>query len=215
MYATFNENMEKHRILIWNAADDQLVQPRIETYGYTAEVLDAGKALWAQTDLMGKKQDTELDEQKAATNIFNEAYQQAVSEIKRLKKLARLAFEGNSNAWNMLKLDKLNITRFEDWQSDAELVCTNLLANAEWLTSMQTFGYTTESITALQGKVTNLKSLQQDQQREMGDTQQATDDKWKSYEELKNWCYKLKEIAKIEFEDDPQLLEKLGILVRS
>ena len=215
MYATFNENLENYRILIWNAEDDPLIQPRLANYGYTAEKFQEGKDLWAQTDLLGKKQDQEMSEQKAATNIFNEAWNQAISEVKRLKKLARLAFQDDDSAWNMLKLEKLNISRFEDWQADAELVCSNLLANAGWVTSMQTFGYTTESITALKGRVEALKCLQQNQQREVGDAQQATDDKWKSFEELKNWCYKLREIAKIEFEDDPQLLEKLGILARS
>ena len=67
MAKSFNENMEKHRILIWNAADDQLIQPRIQTYGYTAEILDEGKALWTRTDSLDKKRDIEQGEQKAAT----------------------------------------------------------------------------------------------------------------------------------------------------
>ena len=215
MYTTFNENMEKHRILIWNASDDLLIQPRLENYGYTIDALQAGKDLWTRTDGFDKKQDQEMSEQKSATNSFNEAWQKEVSEIKRLKKLARLVFETNSTAWDMLKLKVLNISRFENWQANAELVCTNLLANSAWITSMQSFGYTAESITAIKDRIEALKGLQQGQKREMGDAQQATDNKWKSYDELRNWCYKLLEVAKIEFEDDPQLLEKLGILARS
>lgn len=215
MYTTFNENMEKYRILLWNASDDSRIQVRLALYSYTEEKFNQGKELWQQTDSFGKMQDKEKNEQKEATNQFNEAWQQSISEIKRFKKLARLVFDNKPAAWNMLKLDTLNIAKFADWYADTDLAYSNILEHGEWLSSMQTFGYTNESITTQQTKLEMLKGLQQTQQQEIGDAQQATDDKWNSYNQLKDFCYKLREVAKIEFESDPQLLEKLGILVRS
>ncbi len=215
MYTTFNENMGMHRILIWNASDDSRIQVRLALYGYTEEKFTQGKELWQQTDSFGKTQDKEKNEQKEATNQFNEAWQQSISEVKRFKKLARLVFDNKPAAWNMLKLDTLNIAKFADWYADTDLVYSSILEHSEWLTAMQIFGYTSESLIAQQTKLKRLKSLQQTQQREIGDAQQATDEKWNSYNLLKDFCYKLREVAKIEFESDPQLLEKLGILVRS
>jgi len=215
MYTTFNENMEKYRILLWNASNDSAIQPRLALYAYTPEKLQEGQSLWETTNSLGKLQDKEKDEQKAATNNFNENWQQSISEIKRFKKLARLVFDTNPTAWNMLKLDTLNIAKFADWYADTDLAYSNILEHGEWLSAMQSFGYTSESITAQQTKLKMLKDLQQTQQQEIGDSQQATDDKWNSYNQLKDFCYKLREVAKIEFESDPQLLEKLSILVRS
>ena len=215
MYTTFNENMEKHRILLWNSTNDAAIQPRLAFYGYTPEKLKEGQSLWEQTHSFGQLQNKEKDEQKAATNNFNENWQQSISEIKKFKKLARLVFDNNTNAWNMLKLDTLNIAKFVDWYADTDLVYTNVLEHTEWLTDMQGFGYTSESITAQQTRLHALKVLQEKQQQEIGDAQQATDKKWDSYNQLKDFCYKLREVAKIEFENDPQLLEKLGIMVRS
>tara|TARA_R110001583_G_scaffold39735_2_gene127206 strand:+ start:1046 stop:1699 length:654 start_codon:yes stop_codon:yes gene_type:complete len=215
MYTSFNENMEKHRLLLWNAFNDTAIQPRLEHYAYTPEKLQEGQSLWEKTSSLGTVQNKEKDEQKAATNNFNENWQQSISEIKRFKKLARLVFDNSPQAWNMLKLDTLNIAKFADWYADADIVYSNILEHGEWISSMQGFGYTSESITALQAKLKKLKDLQQTQQQEIGDAQQATDDKWNSYNQLKDFCYKLREVAKIEFESDPQLLEKLGILVRS
>lgn len=207
--------MESWRILIWNAADDPEIQPRLQTYGYTAEKLDEGKALWQQTDEAGKQQSKEQSEQTAATDAFNEARDKAEDDLKRAKKIARVAFDGNNEAFDTLNLKEINISRFEDWLSDAEQFYTNLLANAQWTETMQGYGYTNETLTAQQQEVANLKSLQQAQQREMGEAQQATKDKWEYYNQLKKWCDHLTELAKIEFEDDAQLLEKMGILVRS
>ncbi len=215
MYTTFNENMEKHRILLWNAFNDSAIQPRLAFYAYTPEKLQEGQAIWEKTNSFSQLQDKEKDEQKTATNNFNENWQKSISEVKRFKKLARLVFDNNPTAWNMLKLDKLNITKFADWYADTDLVYSNIQEHGQWLSAMQAFGYTSERITAQQAKLKTLKDLQQTQQQEIGDAQQATDDKWNSYNQLKDFCYKLSEVAKIEFESDPQLLEKLGILVRS
>ena len=209
-YKTFNERMESRRILIWNAADDNQIQQRLQNYGYTAEKFNEGKTLWQQTDQLGKQQAKEQNEQTAATDAFNEARNTAEDKLKRAKKLARIAFDGNNAAYNALNLKEINIVRFEDWLNDAEKFYANLLGNTQWTEAMQTYGYTTD-----QQEVNNLKSLQQAQLREMGEAQQATKDKWEHDSQLKKWCSHLSEIAKIEFEDDAQLLEKLGILVRS
>ena len=213
-YKTFNEQMESWRILIWNAADDTEIQPRLAIYGYTPEKFDEGKSLWQQTDQAGKQQAREQNEQTAATDAFNQARDKAEDDLKRAKKIARVAFDGNNAAFNALTLDKLNISRFEDWLNDAEKFYTNLLGNTQWAEAMQTYSYTLEALTALQQEVKNLKSLQQAQQSEMGEAQQATKDKWNNYNQLKKWCDQLTDLSKIEFDNDAQLLEKLGILVR-
>lgn len=214
-YLTFNQQMEAFRILLWNASEDTIIQPRLETYGYTADKLNEGKTLWTETDTLDKQYDQEFSEQKDATSRFNETWDQAEKKLKRAKKLARIAFENNANAWGQLNLKTLNINRFEDWLKDAEQFYANLIGNTDWATAMQTFGYTADQLTADQQEIETLKTLQEEQHREMGDAQQVTKDKWEKFKLLKDWCDTLKEIAIIEFEDDAQYLEKLGILARS
>jgi len=214
-YKTFNQQMESWRLLIWNAADDTQIQPRLETYGYTAEKFNEGKNLWQQTDEAGKQQAKEKNEQTAATDNFNEARQKAEDDLKRAKKIGRVAFDGNKQAFSALTLDELNILRFEDWLNDAEKFYNNLLGNQQWSDTIQSYGYTTEQLNAQQQQVESLKVLQQTRQREMGEAQQATKTKWERFNQLKTWCNHLTELARIEFEDDAQLLEKMGILIRS
>jgi hypothetical protein len=156
-----------------------------------------------------------MNEQKAATREFNENRDVAEKKLKRAKKLARLAFEDNSDAFDMLNLKVLDISTFEDWIIDAERFYTNLLGNPEWLKAMENLGYTKDQLTKDQEEVTRLRTLQKTQQSEMGDPQQITHEKKDTFSELKKWCHRLSEIAKIEFEDEPQYLEKLGILARS
>lgn len=214
-YKTFNEKLENYRILIWNANADEIIFPRLAPYTYNAEKMDAGKALWTDTDALGKKQTKEQNEQYAATEKFNDALDLAQQKLKKAKKLARIAFEDNSAAWKQLNLNTLGLTRFEDWLDDSEKFYANLLANNDWMALMGTYSYTPEIVSADQQETISLKSLQEAKQLETGDAQQATNEKWEKFNELKKWCSHLSEIAKIEFESDPQILEKLGILVRS
>lgn len=50
---------------------------------------------------------------------------------------------------------------------------------------------------------------------EKGQAQEATRLRNVKMEELEDYCYELKTIAALELEDQSQLLEMLGILVRS
>ena len=214
-YRTFNDQMENFRILIWNAGEDATMKERLATYGYSPERINQGKTLWTVTDTLNKKQDQELYEQKNATNLFNEAWDNAKDNLKRLKRFCRLAFSDDKSAWSLLKLYHLQILRFEDWLINAETCHANLLKNPGWVEKLGNYGYTKESLQTLSDEVQKIKSLQERQHLEMGDAQQATQEKWDKFEELKDYCYHLTEVARIEFEEDPQYLEKLGMLARS
>jgi hypothetical protein len=214
-YRDFNEEMESDRILIWNAAGDPVISERLALYNYTPEVFNGLKGGWTETDALGKKQISEQGDQHAATNALNESRDQCEKKVKRAKRLARLAFENNSKPFEKLNLKTLNIGPFEDWLVDAESFYSKILGNPEWLAAMENFGYTTEQLQADQEEVQNLKVLQHQQFTEMGQAQQATQDKWNKFKEMHARCDVLREVAKIEFEDDAQHLEKLGILVRS
>lgn len=210
----FNETMEATRIMIWNASNDLIIQSRLQIYTYTPEILDEGKTIWSATDAINKLQAKEQNEQFEATTQFNEAYSAAKKMVKRLKKICRLAFPDSNSVWNHLNLKTLNISRFEDWLNDSEKLYENLVSNPKWVAILGNYGYTPEALSVGKQEVGTLKTLQENQVREMGDAQQATKDKAEKYSQLKDWCRHLKGVAEIEFENDPQLLEKLGIRVR-
>ena len=212
---TFSQILESDRLLIWNACDDPMIQPRLEPYTYTAEKLGEGKTLWTATDVQNKLQVSEQNEKKIATDQFQNARITAGENLKRIKKTARLAFDGNTAAWEMLNLKTLSIRRFEEWLKDAEMFYDNLTGNRDWVAVMQNYKYPQETIDAGKQEVQDLKALQEQQTRETGEAQQATLDKQTLFEQLEAFCHHLREVAKLEFENEPQLLEKLGIFVRS
>lgn len=61
-------------------------------------------------------------------------------------------------------------------------------------------------------EINNLRVVRE---QEKGDAQQATKNRNVKFEELKDWYEDSRDLVKIVFKNDPQHLEKLGILVRS
>ena len=214
-YGSYNQKMESNGILIWNAAGDPIISDRLEKYNYTTQAFDRGKNLWTDADEMDRVQDTEREEQKRATEKLNKATASGEDKVKRAKRLARLAFEGNKFAFGELSLEILNFDRFEDWLADSEDFYAKLLGSEEWVTAMGNYGYTREQLAAEQEEIANVRKLQQDRRREMGEAQLATEEKWDKFGKLEKYCDHLREVASIEFKDEPQHLEKLGIIARS
>lgn len=214
-YENYNQKMESWGILIWNAADDPLISTRLLPFNYTPERFDEGKTLWKDVEELDLAREKELGEQKGATKKLNDATTKAETIVKDTKKLARLTFENQKAPFEALNLQTINFDRFEDWLVDSEKFYANLLGNEEWITAMEKYGYIRDQLEAGQKEIANVRQLQKDQFREFGDVQQAQVDKKEKLSELKTYCDHLTEVAKIALAGDAQLLEKLGILVRS
>ena len=137
------------------------------------------------------------------------------AEDKTIRHLSCNAWRKKEEDWSGPLVFQESMRWLEENHEDSEKFYLNLLSNQTWVTAMANYGYTSEILTASQQETVALKELQESQHREIGDAQQATKAKWESFKQLKNYCNHLKQIAIIEFEDDPQLLEKLGILARS
>ena len=63
--------------------------------------------------------------------------------------------------------------------------------------------------------ISELQSARNIYQTEIGESQEATKAKDQAIIDLENWIKDFKDIAQIALEDQPQLQEALGILVRS
>ena len=74
---------------------------------------------------------------------------------------------------------------------------------------------TEEEISACIAEINALETTRALYLREVGESQEATKKKDKALAELEDWMSDFHLVAKIAMEDQPQLLESLGVLVRS
>ena len=64
-------------------------------------------------------------------------------------------------------------------------------------------------------KINQVKTAYEDYLKYKGESQQSTKDKNKAFDSLDKWVKDFYQIAKLTFEDRPQLLEIFGKFVRS
>ena len=74
---------------------------------------------------------------------------------------------------------------------------------------------TTEEINGTIQLITNSELSRAEYLREKGESQDSTKSKDKAFGEIDDWMSEFYAVAKIALEDNPQLLESLGIFVRS
>ncbi|MFV0266296.1 MAG: hypothetical protein ACK5HT_04085 [Draconibacterium sp.] len=95
------------------------------------------------------------------------------------------------------------------------MAITWILANDDWKTVLAGFGQTEEKLNAQLAAVEGVATASETKKKEMGDAQNSTQERDMKLEELVEWVSDYEVIARIALADKPQLLEKLGIVVKS
>lgn len=87
--------------------------------------------------------------------------------------------------------------------------------NSELQAKLARLKIISEEITNSVDSIKALENLRSEYLREVGESQDATKAKDSAFEKIDAWMIDFYAVAKIAMEDKPQLLESLGILVRS
>jgi hypothetical protein len=87
--------------------------------------------------------------------------------------------------------------------------------NTELLNALQRLKITTDHINQQLANVANVQTVYAAYVQEKGESQQATQDKNKAFDEVSKWVSEFYSVAKIALEDKPQLLESISKWVRS
>ncbi|MBI9033931.1 MAG: hypothetical protein JEZ03_05615 [Bacteroidales bacterium] len=129
--------------------------------------------------------------------------------------MIRIKLKNNTEAMTLLKASETRKDRFKDWYPQNLELLTKLLEKTEYISVLQPFGYTAERLTQIHANLNALAQLQENQDQEEGDAQLATQRRNAMLEDLLEWTSDHTKICRLVFENEPQHLEKLGIIVRS
>ena len=91
----------------------------------------------------------------------------------------------------------------------------NILGTPEALTVLAQYGYSPDRLAAELAAVDEVEALHSKRLGEKSEAQQGTVERDKAIDELCNWYSDFRAIARIALYDTPQLLEAMGITVKS
>lgn len=211
---TIAQSLEEKRVLIFNSNRSE-VAPQLASLGADSEFISKGELLYNEVITLGESQKKEQQEESLAYDRLHELKAECKATARKNYKLIKLASRADKNLQDRLKINAAKETTFEEWIKQTLDFINLVLNEPDLLTSIVRFNITTETLNQDKSDLELLKTLRNTALAEKGQAQEATRLRNEKMDELDDYCYELKTIALFALEGQPQLLEMLGITVRS
>lgn len=207
--------LNQAQVAIDNALNNPTILSALSDYGYTAARINQGKKRYNEAAAAQLSQTTEAGEQLSASATVNDARETAKKSYIRFVKIARIAFKRDAGISSQLALSGTRKRTLSGWLAQATQFYKNALANPAILKGFKEFGITEPKLKAGLAELKAVEAANLIQEKEKGDAQAATKQRDVALDELQDWMSDFLGIARIALEEDPQILESLGVMVRS
>ena len=212
LYISTDEMISKMRIAFSNAKLPEIL-PQLQTLGYTEEKLNTYLQKVAELEQLMQNQKKEYAEQYAETEKFNQKRQEIDELYRRHIAFCKILFKGNVKAISVLELNAGRKNAYASWHQQVSNFYGQLLGNSDFLAKVGTINITQTDLEAQKTALQELSTLKENQKKEAGEAQKATEIRDEALDKLYPIYTELVAYAKVLFQDD-QTLEALGIVVK-
>ncbi|GIM57278.1 hypothetical protein CAPN006_16710 [Capnocytophaga canimorsus] len=207
-----SEVISKMKITFTNAKLPEIL-PQLQTLGYTEEKLNTYLQKVAELEQLMQNQKKEYAEQYAETEKFNQKRQEIDELYRRHIAFFKILFKGNVKAISVLELNAGRKNAYASWHQQVSNFYGQLLGNSDFLAKVGTINITQTDLEAQKTALQELSTLKENQKKEAGEAQKATEIRDEALDKLYPSYTELVAYAKVLFQDD-QILEALGIVVK-
>lgn len=207
--------MQSYSVLFENVKKDTVLAAELAEYGYNAAAIAQGEALYNNFVQKYHTNKTETAQETTAYALFSNAFETTATIYKTDRKKAKIVFKNQPDVLRNLQLNKPLLERNALVIDTMRLFYDMLHNNTELLNALQRLKITTDHINQQLANVINVQTVYAAYVQEKGESQQATQDKNKAFDEVSKWVSEFYSVAKIALEDKPQLLESISKWVRS
>ena len=207
--------LQNYAVLFKNVKKDTVLAAELATYGYDEAVITQGETLFNTLKEKYTTNKTETADQTTAYAVFSQHLDNLVTLYTTDRKKAKIVFKNQPDVLKNLQLNGLvpvrNAARIDTIRHFYE----TLNNNTELTTALNRLKIDQPHITQALTQVTATQDTYASYVQEKGESQQATKDKNKAFDDVAKWVNEFYAVAKIALEDQPQLLETVAKLVRS
>ena len=207
------EFLESARVLIENARDVPFVAQAVAAYGYDGPRIQEGLATLVTAQTLVSRQAQDYGEAYEATEALNRTWEADGTAYTRALKVARVAFGSDPRAAGALKLPGRRKESLVGWLEQTTPFYDNLLSDSALAATMASHGYPESRLREEQKLVAAVRQAVNLRLKESGEAQSATVARDKALDVLDAWVIAFKAICRVALADDPQQLEKLGVVV--
>jgi len=130
-------------------------------------------------------------------------------------KIARVAFRNIPRAKKSIMLFGARKKTLSGWLDQASTFYANILNDNGLVTIIARFGYPPEKLREEAALVEQVEAKLAQQKKEIGEAQEATVKRDKALDKLAAYVSELKAAARVAFHDNPQQLERLGLVAKA
>ena len=215
IYVTDAQTLENYRVALENAKNQPVVASTMAEFGYDKAKIDEGWKLLEETRTAFDFNNKESQETVQARADFETKKLALETQYTLDRKKAKVVFRTDSVTLKKLALDGTLPKAYINWVETMRTFYKGVEADKTLQTQLATLKITTESITQALNNIVALENARAIYLKEIGESQDSTKIKDSAFAKIDKWMIDFKAVAKIAMEDNPQLLESLGILVRS
>ncbi|MCP4218466.1 MAG: hypothetical protein GY765_27780 [bacterium] len=202
-------------VVMDTAKNDQEFATRMLVFGYTPEMVAAGDSWLIDTKAAHERRDMIRVEKKALTKQIKLKMEEFDDAAEDTMSFCRTLFKKDETMLDRLLLNKTRERSFAGWLTRHEKMYKRILESAEVTAALALLGVTLERLLAEQQMVAGAAALHARRKQLESDAQDATQERNKSFKGLLRWVADYRDVAKVAFRDNEQMLERLGIVRRS
>lgn len=209
------QTLEQYRVAFENTASQSLISTIMAEYGYDSATMALGKALYDETRQAFDSNKKETDESTAAYQVFDGKRKELADVYSSHRKKAKVVFRNDS-----VTADKLEITgtlpqAYIKWLETVKKFYSTAIADSDIHNKLSRLKISLDDLNAASSLIPEVEATRAAYLKEKGESQDATTIKDAAFAKLDDWMSEFYAVARIAMEDNPQLLEALGLIVKS
>ena len=212
---TQKERLEQYNTTFENALNHPVITPTLAEFGYDTEKLSEGKQFLITANNAFSFKTTEDDETKKARFDFDTKYDELYSIYSPHRKKAKAIFKNDPVTLHLLAVSGSIPSNYLSRMEVIKKFYTEILNDETLQQRFAAIKVTLEDLNKANTLIEEVISNRLEYFREKGESQDATEQKNAALKIIDDWMDDFYDIARIAFEDNPQLLEVLGVFVRS
>lgn len=209
------KTLEQYRVTFENTESQPQIASTMSEYGYDPSKVAEGKALYETTRQSFDSNQTETDEAAAAYALFEAKKDQLDSTYTAHRKKAKVVFRDDSTTADKLEISGIMPVAYVKWLETIRKFYKISIADTVIQTNLSRLKITPDDLNAAQALIPEVESLRSAYLKEKGESQDATTVKDTAFAKLDSWMSEFYAVAKIAMEDNPQLLEALGLVIKN
>jgi hypothetical protein len=209
------ETLEQYRIALNNAESQAEIAAIMAELGFDSAVIGEGKAILTETRQAYDLNKTEDDETSASYADFSSKKGLLEDTFSIHRKKAKVVFRNDSLTSDKLSISGAMPRTYMKWLEAAKKFYSVASTDSAIQGKLARLKISTDNLTAANTMISDLEAARSEYLKEKGESQDSTKAKDAAFAKIDDWMSEFYAVAKIGLEDNPQLLEALGKIVRS